>query len=130
MPESSFAPEQSTGGSILMHAQLLAQLDPAYLADVELILCAPQQPPGDVRFVVLWQQLDIDQSRVQFLRNPGVIDEIDAFVFVTDFHAERFFNAFGIPRERSAVIRNAIHPIPAHQKPADGPLQVILLTML
>jgi glycosyltransferase involved in cell wall biosynthesis len=119
-----YEPEQSVGGSRLMFQQLMAQLDPRLLDDTAIVLCTPQGAPAARRRAVLWQHLDVDQASVAFLQDRNVHAGFDRFVFVSHWQARRYVRTFGVPPERSIVLRNAIHPFPAHSKPATGRVKV------
>jgi glycosyltransferase involved in cell wall biosynthesis len=121
----SYEPERSVGGSQLMRDQLFAQLDPAIHERIEIILCVPQGPPVAGRRRVLWQQLDVDQPNVAFLRDRVTHEAFDRFVFVSHWQATRYARTFGVPPERTVILRNAIHPIAPHDKPTEGRLKVV-----
>lgn len=47
-----------------------------------------------------------------------------AYVFVSDWQYERFWQTYDLPTEKCYVIKNAIHPFEPHKKP-DGKLQLM-----
>lgn len=68
---------------------------------------------------VLWCHLNSDNSNVQGLRDPLILQSFDWFVFVSHNQYADFVRVFGIPPERSVVIKNAIEPIDIKQKSED-----------
>ena len=65
-------------------------------------------PPGVPAF--LWTGHAEDQPAVQCLSDPAVRNGWDAVVLVSEWQRARYAERFGLPDERSAVLRNAIAP--------------------
>jgi glycosyltransferase involved in cell wall biosynthesis len=60
--------------------------------------------------LVLWEQHDADQATAAPLRDNAERDAWTAFAMVSNWQAERYITEFAIPRERVAVLRNAVSP--------------------
>lgn len=66
-------------------------------------------PPGVP--LILWTQHAHDQPAVRALEQPAVRDSYDGFAFVSDWQLQRYVEAFGLPRKRCRVLRNAAAPV-------------------
>ncbi|HWB33947.1 MAG TPA: glycosyltransferase family 4 protein [Candidatus Paceibacterota bacterium] len=73
---------------------------------------------------ILWAHQSYDQPSVQNLAEREVIDAVDVFVFVSEWQRAHYLIHFPIPAEKTIVIRNAIEPIPVHDKP-QGKLRLV-----
>lgn len=86
--------------------------------DVAIVSGNADNPlPGDKRHafapyapVILWQQHAADQPYSAPLANPAVRDAWDAFALISDWQAQTFIQAFGIPAAKIGILRNAIAP--------------------
>lgn len=66
---------------------------------------------GVTKRMVMWCQHDVEQHAVQNLRLPGERAAWDAYAQVTDWALETYHKAFGIPKNKMSVKRNAIAPM-------------------
>lgn len=111
------------GGTEILADALFSRL-PKELSDrVHISISVPHERP-DGRPVMLWQHQSDDQPCVQPLRDPRVRENIALFVFVSEWQKKRYIERFGIDPEKAIVIRNAIEPIPVHEKPY-GPIRLV-----
>lgn len=112
--------DKPLGGSELQLAALRKHIDPAYLDSVNLMLstCSPQLL-DKTKANILWQQLNVDQDAVQLLRDPNFQRRIDCFVFVSHWQYEKFKKVFGVPANRSIIIRNAVDEFAPQPKTSD-----------
>jgi glycosyltransferase involved in cell wall biosynthesis len=60
--------------------------------------------------LVFWTQHAVDQPGVQGLRERSEVGAYDRFVFVSQWQAAGFAAVFGVPRERMAILPNAMAP--------------------
>jgi glycosyltransferase involved in cell wall biosynthesis len=58
--------------------------------------------------LVLWVQHDIDQPRVAALADE--VEAYDHFALISEYQRGRYVQAFGLPMERIALMRNAASP--------------------
>jgi glycosyltransferase involved in cell wall biosynthesis len=56
---------------------------------------------------VYWNQLSYDQDAVQALKDPELVEQINHFVFVSHWQAEKFRQLFNIPGYKTHVLKNA-----------------------
>jgi glycosyltransferase involved in cell wall biosynthesis len=97
--------DKPMGGTELMHQELLKRLPESYLEKYSIFNYLPQA--DTTKKLVYWNQLSYDQQAVQALQNQNVIDQIDQFVFVSHWQAEKFRQLFNIPGYKTTVIKNA-----------------------
>ena len=105
--------DKPMGGTELMHQELLRRLPESYLEKYSIFNYLPQA--DTTKKLVYWNQLSYDQSAIQALKNENVIDQIDQFVFVSHWQAEKFRQLFNIPGYKTTVIKNAC--IAVEQRP-------------
>jgi len=94
-----------SGGTELMYEELLRRLPEQDLEGISIFNYPYQADPG--KKLVYWNQLSYDQPAVQFLQDPANIEQIDHFVFVSHWQAERFRQTYNIPGYKIQVIKNA-----------------------
>jgi glycosyltransferase involved in cell wall biosynthesis len=81
-----------------------------------LALCLSARPEplrgllGPTTPLALWTGHADDQAAVADLALAEVRDGWDRFLFVSDWQRDRFGARFGVPRDRSGLLRNAIGP--------------------
>jgi len=73
--------------------------------------------------LVYWNQLSYDQQAVKFLNTSSFVDQIDAFVFVSQWQAECFRKIYGIPGYKTQVIKNAC--IQTYDKDFESPIETV-----
>jgi glycosyltransferase involved in cell wall biosynthesis len=97
--------DRPLGGTELMYEELMKRLPPEYLQKFSIFNYPVHADTS--KKLVYWNQLSYDQPAVQFLQDPESIQQIDHFVFVSHWQAERFRQAFNIPGFKTQVIQNA-----------------------
>lgn len=97
--------KNAMGGTELMHNQLMSVL-PQELKDKFSIFNYPVNAEEGKK-LIFWNQLSYDQPAVEILKDEEFINQIDLFVFVSHWQAEKFRQTFGIPAYKTAVIKNA-----------------------
>lgn len=114
------------GGTEILVGNLRKWVDRNYLDKVNLIVshCNPQFLSND-KPNVLWQHVDTNQGVAQGLRDPEFTDKLDAIVFVSNWQMEKYIIEFNLPRNKCAVIRNAVEPVEWIEKSKTGPLKLI-----
>jgi glycosyltransferase involved in cell wall biosynthesis len=60
--------------------------------------------------IVLWVQANTEARSTAALADPEVAAPFDAFAFVSEWQRQRYLTGFGLPPERTRVLRNAIAP--------------------
>lgn len=66
---------------------------------------------------VLWQHLNYNEPLTQGMMNKFFVRSIDAFVYVSHWHYEKFRYVYSVPTENVYVIKNAIEPIEFIERP-------------
>lgn len=72
---------------------------------------------GAKPFMAFWTQHAHDQPAVGNLRDPAFRAVWDAYVLISDWQAERFAETFGLPLDRTRILRNAVSPAFAGRTP-------------
>jgi glycosyltransferase involved in cell wall biosynthesis len=99
-----------------LHASFLNQFD------IAVVLSSPAasflRGQLGVRIpLVLWNTLSHDQPAIAQLASPDEQALWAGFAFVSHWQLDNFASKFGIPRDRSRVMRNAMSPAFATQSP-------------
>ena len=68
----------------------------------------PGHDASDTRPRVVWLHHNVDQTWVQWCKDPALVGMVDRFVFVSYWQRERFLNVFSLPPERCVVLRHAL----------------------
>lgn len=68
---------------------------------------------------LLWQHLMLDQYNTLNMRERSFVDQIQYFVYVSEWQKQQFENRFDAPLSQNIVIKNAIEPIPFKEKSTD-----------
>ena len=114
-------PEKPIGGTELMFNELMRRLDSSYLEKYSIFNYINQADFN--KKTIYWNQLSYDQSAVQFLNDEQIKNNIDHYVFVSHWQAEKFRQIFQIPGYKTFVIKNAALDIP--EKDFNKPLNKI-----
>jgi glycosyltransferase involved in cell wall biosynthesis len=102
--------DKPSGGTELMHQELTKRLPPEYLEKFSIFNYPVHADTS--KKLIYWNQLSYDQPAVQFLQDQESVNQIDHFVFVSNWQAERFRQTFNIPGFKTQVIQNACIGIP------------------
>jgi len=108
------------GGTELLFANFQKYVNPEWVNVFHLILsiCDYGQINPD-KINVLWQHLMLDQYNTTNMRERDFVDQIQYFVYVSDWQKQQFENYFDTPYSENIVIKNAIDPIAFIEKPKD-----------
>ena len=93
------------GGTELMHQELMSRLPQQYKDYFSIFNYFPQADTS--KKLVYWNQLSYDQDAIQALKNENVVNQIDCFVFVSYWQAEKFRQIYNIPAYKTFVMENA-----------------------
>jgi glycosyltransferase involved in cell wall biosynthesis len=106
------------GGTEMLHATLLQQLNNEELNGINLILneIAPSLIESN-KLNILWNHHSYNQPAIQAYQNKDLFNRIDYTVYVSHWQYEKYRYIFQIPENRSIVIRNAILPMELKTKP-------------
>ena len=111
----------SKGGTELSHLALMDRI-PDYLKKNIDIVSRPSEVDS-AKKTVLWVH-DLP-AEMTFLENEQIRDKFDGIVFVSSWQQFVFHFNLGVAYSESCVIRNAIVPIPRHDKPDDGKIRLV-----
>ena len=73
---------------------------------------------------ILWVHDLANDPEVQHLKEEVSLNRFERVVFVSHWQQYQFSAYLGVPYDKGIVIQNAITPIPAHEKPKDGKINV------
>jgi UDP-glucose:(glucosyl)LPS alpha-1,2-glucosyltransferase len=106
------------GGTELMIDGLRQRIDPA-LMDKFQIICSRVRELDPNKLRILYLHDTYDDPENQHLQDSKNHANFAKFVFVSYTQAVTYQAAYGIQYNQSVVLRNAIVPIPDHEKPTD-----------
>jgi glycosyltransferase involved in cell wall biosynthesis len=108
------------GGSELLYNNLIKYVGTDWKNSINLISSFTHPNFLDSnRINVIWQHLYIDQGAAQGMAYPQFTENVDYFVYVSDWQKQEFDRHFGISHLNNRVIKNAIEPIEFLEKPKD-----------
>lgn len=113
------------GGSEILHNNLVKYVGQDHAQHINLILsfCDPTLiDPNKINIV--WQHLAYDQGAIIGMAYPEFIEQVQHFVYVSNWQLGEFQKRFAIDLSQNSVIRNAIEPIEFKEKPK-APLRLI-----
>lgn len=113
------APTQNAmGGTELQMKWLRENVDNELIDKFQLI-------PTRIRGVdenkpsLLWLHDTADDPEVQHLKDPVSRAQFEKLIYVSYWQKQQFEDYLGIPPSKGVVMKNAIYPIPRHEKPTD-----------
>jgi glycosyltransferase involved in cell wall biosynthesis len=112
--------EKPMGGTEILATKLRTKLG-SQLDDFNILVtnCYPADLKKD-KINVLWQHNNVDDhNMVKMMQYKPLVENIDQFVFVSNYQYEVFKGYFDLPAERCHVLRNATEPFPVIEKPKD-----------
>lgn len=112
--------EKPMGGTEILATKLKCHLG-THLDDFNILVtnCYPKDLRDD-KINVLWQHNNIDdENMIKMMQYRPLVENIDQFVFVSNYQYEVFKSRFNLPADRCHVIRNATEPFPVKEKPTD-----------
>lgn len=98
--------------------------------DLDVLVCLPgagsgkllREALGAKTRLVLWTQHRVNQPAVEPLAHPEESESYDAFAFVSEWQRDEFRLGFGLPLERTQIMRNAAAPAFVDLFPANRPI--------
>lgn len=116
------------GGEDIMLATLAKYVDlEKYNVNIINSKCRKELIDLDKRNI-LWQHVPADQQAVMGIRDKYFNRMVDAYVYVSHWQHEKFRYIHQIPLDNAYVIKNAIEPIEAVEKPK-GKIKLIYTSM-
>jgi glycosyltransferase involved in cell wall biosynthesis len=97
--------DKPKGGTELMHDELMRRLPDNYREQFSIFNYLPHADFS--KKTIYWNQLSYDQGAVQALKDPKLVEQIDHFVFVSHWQAEKFRQLYNIPGYKTHVLKNA-----------------------
>jgi len=114
------------GGSELAMHELITHVDVNWQPNINLILSTCQPELIDpTKINVVWQQLSYDQDNVKLMADQTFVDQIDYFVYVSNWNHEKFRYHYNTPGNKSLVIKNATRGFNKFTKPNNKKLKLI-----
>ena len=109
---------KAQGGTELLLGYLREQVDPVHFQNINLInnSCNPAALRKD-QINVVWLHHSYDQQAVHNMGVKAYVDQVDYFVFVSDWQFEKFRYIHSVPESRCIVIKNAIPAMQPRRKP-------------
>ena len=115
--------ENSMGGTELLTMELFKRLPEEYKDYFQFIISRKYELEDKPRLYWL-HDLALDPVH-SFLTEPNGISLFEKLIFVSHWQQQQFNTLLKIPYSKGVVIKNAIDPIEYHDKPKDGPLQLM-----
>lgn len=109
--------KNAIGGTEQMALRMLNGIDPELLKHFQIIHSRPRELRDDLKKVLVLHDLHNDPE-VAPLADPDYRKQFSAIVFVSQWQAQLYNLALGIPYDEFFVIRNGIEPI--EYKPRDN----------
>lgn len=106
------------GGTELMRVALFKHVDNSLLNNFQII-CSRVRSLNPDKKRILWLHDTWDDPESKHLSDPELRKRFDKIVFVSYSQFESYQLKHGITYDESAVLRNAIEPIPFVEKPTD-----------
>jgi len=115
------------GGTELQHQYLDKYVNKELLDKVQICTSIPGKIPlSKDKVNILWQKNSYDQPNLQeFFRNKSRHNEYDWYVFNSHWNYEKFRMFFGIPENRSVVIKNGTDNFPVRNKDFSGKIKLL-----
>ena len=118
--------DKAIGGTELMRNWLFTELDkrePGIKEKFQFISTRVRSLEPDKQRI-LWIHDLANDPEVQHLKDKENWKNFERIVFVSHWQQHQFKMLLGFPYEKGVVIQNAIYPIPEHEKPKDGKINV------
>jgi len=118
--------EKAIGGTELMRNWLFSEmekLEPGLKDKFQFISTRVRNLEVDKQRI-LWIHDLANDPEVQHLKDKENWNQFERIVFVSHWQQHMFKTHLGFPYEKGVVIQNAIYPIPEHEKPKDGKINV------
>ena len=115
--------ENSMGGTELLTMELFKRLPEEYKEKFQFVVSRVQELEKRPRLYWL-HDLALDPVH-SILTSDGGLDLFEKLIFVSNWQQQMFQTLLNVPYSKGIVIKNAIDPIPKHEKTKDGPLQLM-----
>jgi len=115
--------ENSMGGTELLTMELFKRLPEEYKEKFQFVVSRVQELEERPRLYWL-HDLALDPVH-SILTSTGGLDLFEKLIFVSNWQQQMFQTLLNVPYSKGIVIKNAIDPIPKHEKTKDGPLQLM-----
>lgn len=102
--------EKAKGGTEMMYEGILKRLPPI-LTDKFQIICSRVRDLDANKKKILWLHDDWTDPENEHLKDPESLKRFEKLVFVSNYQFQTYHQAYGIPYNKSIVLRNAINPI-------------------
>lgn len=119
--------KNAMGGTEMMKHGLYDRL-PKDIRDKVQIICSRVREVDNSKPSILWLHDMFNDPEAVHLREEESRSRFDKLVFVSNWQWTTYNLAMGIPHSEAIVLRNAIDPIPTHEKPQDGKIRLIYHT--
>jgi glycosyltransferase involved in cell wall biosynthesis len=116
------------GATEIQHELLEKYVSKDLLDKVQICTSIPGKVPLNPNKInILWQKNSYDQGNLQeFFKNKSRFNEYDWYVFNSHWTYEKFRYFFGIPEDKSIVIKNGTDNFPERKKYKKGdPIKII-----
>lgn len=118
--------QHAMGGSELMAIAMQKKIPQEVLKHFQIIHSRTRELRDDLKKILVCHDLAQDPE-VQHLKDEGWM-KYDQLVFVSQWQFQQYHNFLGVPYSHSYILRNAIEPIPEHQKPSTDTIRLIYHT--
>ena len=115
------------GGTEMMKEGLLKRLPPE-LSEPFNIICSRVRKISEDKKNLLWLHDTWNDPEVQHLREEDSLKRFEKLIFVSNYQFQTYHLAHQLPYSKAIVLKNAIEPIPDHDKPTEGPINLIYHT--
>lgn len=115
LPEKNEVNKNAMGGTELMAHRIERDCNKSLLQNMQVIHSRPRELDPNKKKIYVLHDLPGDPE-VQHLKDGGW-EKYDKLVFVSHWQQEMYNLYLGVPYSAGTVLRNAIEPIEAHEKP-------------
>lgn len=115
-PEKDGTYKNAMGGTELMNAALYERVDGSLLEQFNIIKSRVRHIDSEKKNV-LWCHDLWNDPESKHLSDPELRKRFSKIVFVSNWQQTTYNMGLGVPYSQSYVMKNAIEPIPSHEKP-------------
>lgn len=119
--------KNANGGTELMARRMVEHIPQEYLKGYQIIHSRVRKLEPDLKKILVCHDLHNDPE-VQQLSDPEYRKQFEKIVFVSNWQANMFHLALGIPYSEFVVINNAVSPFGEVKKTFDGKVRLIYHT--
>ena len=114
--ETNEVDKDAQGGTEQMKYGLHERLPKELLEQFQIICSRVRELDEDKKKILWLHDLPLDPESAH-LKEPENQDKFDKIVCVSQWQMQQYANFLGVPYGKSVVLKNAIEPIEAHEKP-------------